>query len=581
MGNQKPDAETSQPWSGPGLSRSQKSLLALSSDWYWEQDAHFRFTLVTGGSEEKDPKDAQDVIGTLRWDENAYSVGDGRSWEAHKADLAAHRIFKDFVYARIDGKDDIRYINVSGEPMFAQDGAFKGYRGVGKDITSRKEAEARIHHLAHHDGLTGLPNRIMFNETLSLAIAQAKRHQRQLAVLFIDLDRFKAINDTLGHQAGDLLLRDVALRLKGILRADDVIARLGGDEFVVLLQEIEEARQMTTVCRKILSAAVKPLMIKGQECRVTASVGICMYPADAQDEQGLMKNADIAMYRAKEEGKNNFKFYSEQINRHSLQGLSLENSLRHAIEREEFFLHYQAKRNFKTGRITGVEALLRWQHPELGLVPPMQFLPVAEETGLILPIDRWVLQTACAQSVAWQRNGLPAMRMAINISAHQYADNGMVRDIEQAIAATGIRPDLLELELSEQLVTKDIERAMSVLGAVKRLGARVAIDDFGIGYSSLGTLRRLPIDTLKIDRSFVQNLPLEQNDESITEAIIAMGRTLNLTVVAEGVETHEQQNFLRERACDEMQGFYFSKPIDERQFAEFLRRNADELNRVN
>src|SRR3569623_336477 len=496
-----------------------RSLTQLSSDVFWEQDEAYRYTIFTLPKAYPKAPRGDDCLGKQRWD-MPYVNMTTEGWAVHKADLDARRAFRDLELCWLDERGNKVWWSVSGEPMYAEDGSFKGYRGVGKDITGRKENEARIHHLAHHDGLTGLPNRMMFSETLNLAMAQAKRHQRQLAVLFIDLDRFKAINDTLGHQAGDLLLRDVALRLKGILRADDVIARLGGDEFVVLLQEIEEERQMTTVCRKILSAAVKPLMIKGQEFRVTASVGICMYPADAQDEQGLMKNADIAMYRAKEEGKNNFKFYSEQINRHSLQGLSLENSLRHAIEREEFFLHYQAKRNFKTGRITGVEALLRWQHPELGLVPPMQFLPVAEETGLILPIDRWVLQTACAQSVAWQRNGVPAMRMAINISAHQYADNGMVRDIEQAIAATGIRPDLLELELSEQLVTKDIERAMSVLGAVKRLGARVAIDEFGIGFSSLGTLRRLPIDTLKIDRSFVQNLPLEQNDESITEAII-------------------------------------------------------------
>lgn len=553
-----------------------RSLTQLSSDVFWEQDAAYRYTIFTLPNAFPGAPRGEDCLGKQRWD-MPYVNMTAEDWVAHKADLDARRVFRDLELCRLDEQGNKIWWSVSGEPMFAEDGSFKGYRGVGKDITGRKENEARIHHLAHHDGLTGLPNRVMFGETLALAMAQSKRHQRKLAVLFIDLDRFKAINDTLGHQAGDMLLREVAARLKSILRSDDVIARLGGDEFVVLLQEIEDPLQVATVCRKILSAAVKPVMVKGHECRVTASVGISMYPADAQDEQGLMRNADIAMYRAKEEGKNNFKFYSERINRHSLESMALETCLRRALERREFSLHYQAKCNLQTGRITGVEALLRWRHPELGLVPPMEFLSIAEQTGLILPIGRWVLNAACAQSVAWQREGLPAMRMAVNISAHQFADDYLPRDIERAIAGSGIRPDLLELELSEQLVTRDVERALTMLNTIKRLGVRVAIDVFGIGYATLGSLPQLPVDTLKIGRSFLQNLQSGQNGESVAEAIIAMGKTLNLTVVAEGVETHEQQRFLRECACDEMQGFYFSKPIDERQFAAFLRRNADEF----
>src|SRR3569623_635502 len=553
-----------------------RSLTQLSSDVFWEQDEAYRYTIFTLPKAYPKAPRGDDCLGKQRWD-MPYVNMTTEGWAVHKADLDARRAFRDLELCWLDERGNKVWWSVSGEPMYAEDGSFKGYRGVGKDITGRKENEARIHHLAHHDGLTGLPNRMMFSETLNLAMAQAKRHQRQLAVLFIDLDRYKAINDTLGHQAGDMLLREVAARLNGILRADDVVARLGGDEFVVLLQEIEDALQVATVCRKILAAAVRPVMIKKHECRVTASVGISMYPGDAQDEQSLMRNADIAMYRAKEEGKNNFKYYSERINRHSLERMALETSLRRARERQEFSLHYQAKRNLQTVRITGVEVLLRWRHPELGLVPPMEFLSVAEQTGLILPIGRWVLNAACAQSVAWQREGLPPMRMAINISAHQFADDYLPRDIEQAIAASGIRPELLELELNEQLVTKNMERVLNMLGAIKRLGVRVAIDDFGIGYASLGSLQKLPVDTLKIGRSFIQNLKLGQNGESVAEAIIAMGKTLNLTIVAEGVETHEQQRFLRECACDEMLGFYFSKPIEERQFADFLRRNAAEF----
>jgi EAL domain-containing protein (putative c-di-GMP-specific phosphodiesterase class I) len=297
-----------------------------------------------------------------------------------------------------------------------------------------------------------------------------------------------------------------------------------------------------------------------------------MYPADAQDEQSLMKNADIAMYRAKEDGKNNYKFYSEEINVHSFEKLALETSLRRGLERNEFLLHYQAKLDLKTGAITGVEALLRWNHPDLGMVPPGQFIPLAEETGLIVPIGKWVLETACAQVVAWEREGLPRVHMAVNLSARQFADDNLVSDVQAAILKTGIASDLLELELTESMVIQNTERAGRVLADIKRLGVRLAIDDFGVGYSSLSHLKRFPIDTLKVDRSFIRDIPQDAEDKAITEAIIAMGKSLSLTVVAEGVETAEQQDFLRLHACDEMQGFLFSKPVPPEQFAELARR---------
>jgi EAL domain-containing protein (putative c-di-GMP-specific phosphodiesterase class I) len=335
---------------------------------------------------------------------------------------------------------------------------------------------------------------------------------------------------------------------------------------------VSEAKQVDAVARKILSALVEPMTMQGQECRVTASIGICMYPADAQDEKALMKNADIAMYRAKEDGKNTYKFYSEETNVHSFERMALETSLRRALERKEFFLHYQAKLDLHTQRITGVEALVRWQHPDLGMVPPMQFIPLAEETGLIVPIGKWVLNTACAQNVAWQQEGLPPLCMAVNLSARQFADENLLEDIAAALKSTGLRPELLELELTESMVIQNTERAGKILAAIKKMGVRLAIDDFGVGYSSLTHLKRFPIDTLKVDRSFIRDLPQDLEDKAICEAIIAMGKSLNLTVVAEGVETLEQQTFLQDHNCDEMQGFLFSKPIPSDQFAELLRQ---------
>jgi diguanylate cyclase (GGDEF)-like protein/PAS domain S-box-containing protein len=445
---------------------------------------------------------------------------------------------------------------------------------VVEDISARKGAEERIQFLATHDGLTGLPNRVMFTQLLGLSIETARRYGRRLAVLFIDLDRFKVINDTLGHEAGDVLLREVAARLRECLRASDVVARLGGDEFVVLLQEVNDPAQAAAVARNILAVVMKPVVILGQECRVTASVGVCLHPDDGQDDQSIMKNADMAMYLAKEEGKNNFQFFTSRMKPHSIERLALETNLRRALELNEFSLHYQAKVNFKSGAITGVEALLRWQNPELGAVSPARFIPLAEETGLIVPIGKWVLKTACAQTVAWQRQGLSTVQMSVNLSMRQLNDEGLVREIESVLAETGLAPELLELEVTESTIMHNAERAVRVLNAIKGLGVRLAIDDFGTGYSSLAHLKRFPIDTLKVDRSFIREVPNDAEDRAIAEAIIAMGKTLSLTVVAEGVETPEQQAFLSDRLCDEMQGYYFSTPIAAQDFAELLRGHS-------
>jgi diguanylate cyclase (GGDEF)-like protein/PAS domain S-box-containing protein len=550
-----------------------RSLTELSSDLYWEQDDEYRFTSLSGTGSARSKELGFDFVGKKRW-EQGYLNMSAVDWSAHMAILDARQPFHDLELCRLDDCGKKIWVGVSGEPVFDASGVFKGYRGVGKDITGRKKGEEEIHYLANHDPLTSLPNRAMFSEVLNLGLQNARRYNGTFAVLFIDLDRFKIINDSLGHEAGDKLLQEMGRRLTQTVRAGDLVARLGGDEFVVLVQAVSEPKQVEAVARKILSALIKPMIIREQECRVTASIGICMYPADAQDEQSLMKNADIAMYRAKDEGKNTYQFYSEEMNLHSFERMALETSLRRGLERNEFFLHYQAKLDLTNGWITGVEALVRWQHPDLGMIPPAQFIPLAEETGLIVPVGNWVLNTACMQNVAWQQEGLPPLRMAVNLSARQFVDENLLIDIAEALKKSGMQADLLELELTESMVMQHAERAGKVLAAIKQLGVRVAIDDFGVGYSSLANLKRFPIDTLKVDRSFIRDIPLDTEDKAITQAIIAMGKSLNLTVVAEGVETLEQETFLRDQGCDETQGYYFSRPIPSDQFADLLRRNV-------
>ncbi len=443
-------------------------------------------------------------------------------------------------------------------------------RGRQRETDATVAHAKQVEYLAYHDGLTGLPNRSLLSKLLTQAISGAQRNNRSLAVLFLDLDRFKTINDTLGHDAGDELLREVARRLKACLRDSDVVARLGGDEFVVLLPELNEERYAATVAQKILAATARPFMLLGNEFSVTASIGISTYPQDGRDEQTLTKNADIAMYHAKEQGKNNFQFYSAALSADALQRLTLENSLRHALERDEFRLHYQAKRDTASGAISGMEALLRWEHPDLGTVAPMQFLPLAEETGLIIPIGRWVLRTACRQNVAWQRDGLPKLTISVNLSPRQFFDEHLLDDIREVLASSGLTPHLLELEITESLLMHDVERALRVLAALKGIGVRIAIDDFGVGYSSLATLERFPIDTVKIDRSFIRDVDDATEGETLTSAVIAMGRSLSLNVVAQGVETREQADYLHARACNEFQGFYFDKPLPAVQFAGLL-----------
>jgi diguanylate cyclase (GGDEF)-like protein len=435
----------------------------------------------------------------------------------------------------------------------------------------KTKADERIEYLASHDGLTGLPNRETFNELLHFVIEAAGRYERQFAVLFIDLDRFKIFNDSLGHEAGDALLVEIANRLQHNLRSSDVVARLGGDEFVVILEKSAERGDIEAIARKLLSVVSQPVQLSGHECHTTASIGIAMFPGDGSDVHTLTKNADMAMYLAKEDGKNDFRFFTKEVKMQSIERLTLETGLRHALGRNEFSLHYQPKVDLVTRQITGVEALLRWTHPERGMLPPAQFIPLAEETGLIVPIGRWVLKEACAQNMAWQRRGLRPVSMAVNLSPRQFVDENLLQDIDEALLASGMSPVLLQLEVTESMVMRNVSRAIKVLDAVQLRGIRLAIDDFGTGYSSMSLMKQFPIDTIKIDRSFVRDLPNDSEDQAIAQAIISMGKALGMTVVAEGVETTEQETFLRSHGCDEMQGFLFSKPASPEQMAGLLR----------
>jgi diguanylate cyclase (GGDEF)-like protein/PAS domain S-box-containing protein len=533
-----------------------RSLVELSSDWYWEQDVNFRFVSNEGAN----ARFLNPMLGKTLWELPNTGVMETQ-WQAHRSLLDKHEPFYDFEFQHVDADGKPCYISLSGRPVFDSHGSFKCYRGVGKDITERRKSADKIQNLAYYDVLTSLPNRSYFTQQINHALVVSKRHERKFAILFIDLDRFKTINDALGHEAGDQLLQEVGKRLKACLRAGDMVARFGGDEFVVLLEEIKEPQHAATVARKILASVAQSLWIGNYEHQVTASVGIAIYPDDGTDQQTLMKHADVAMYLAKDQGKNNFQFYSNTTNMHSHERLAMESSLRHALQHDEFLLHYQPKIDLRTNEITGMEALLRWQRPGAELVPPAQFIPLAEETGLIVPIGKWVIRTACVQIVAWQQRGLGGFPVAVNLSPRQFFDERLVTDVSEIIRETGVNPTLLEFEITESMVMYKTDKAIALLAALKAMGIRLAIDDFGTGYSSFALLKRFPIDTIKIDRSFIKDIPRDTEDGALTNAIISMGKAIKLKVIAEGVERKEQLVYLQKHACDEMQGFYFSKPV--------------------
>ena len=440
-----------------------------------------------------------------------------------------------------------------------------------QDITERKRAEERLSHLAYYDALTNLPNRQLLNERLSWAMTEADSRDRLVAVMFLDLDRFKTINDTLGHDVGDRLLRDVAERLKTCVRPGDTVSRLGGDEFTIVLANVAHVDDVARVTQKILNQFVQPFRIGGRDLFASPSIGITLYPFDDNNNEGLLKNADTAMYHAKALGRNNFQFYTAELNARAARQLELETGMHHALERDEFILHYQPLVNMQTGRIVGMEALLRWQHPEYGLISPLEFIPLAEETGLIVPIGEWVLRSACAQIKAWHATGFPAMHVAVNLSSKQLLQKNFAQIVKRVLKETGLDPSYLDLELTESLLMQDMESAMRILQELKAMGVMFSLDDFGTGYSSLSYLKHFPIDFLKIDRSFVRDVLQDRYGAGIVRAIIAMAHTLEIKVIAEGVESSEQLVFLREQDCDITQGYYCSEPLAVETFTALLR----------
>jgi diguanylate cyclase (GGDEF)-like protein/PAS domain S-box-containing protein len=479
---------------------------------------------------------------------------------------------EELVLDRVSGR--VRQIATSKIPLRDSAGNVIGIVGIGRDITERKRADENIRYLASHDSLTGLPNRAFFSERLNALIEGAGKSTR-FALMFVDLDHFKLINDTLGHEAGDALLKQTAVRLLASVRPGDVVGRLGGDEFVVLCMDAAELEEIDAVASRIVHALTRPAQLLDQECRVGASVGVAMYPADGDSERVLMKSADTAMYTAKQDGKNNYRFFSGRLHSASLERRMLENELRRAIGREELLLQYLAKFDLKSGTITGAEALLRWHHPDLGIIAPKKFIPLAEETGLIVPIGNWVLKTVCAQHMAWIGEGFAPLCVSVNLSPRQFNDEHLVSGVWAALEDSGMAADMLELEISEAALMQDAERNAVTLGSLKRAGVRLAIDNFGASYVSLANIQKFPINTLKVDRSLLRDIEHNPDNRLITEAIIALGRSLSLTVIAEGVETRRQAAFLRDHACDAMQGFYVNEPAGAADFGRLLRYQAE------
>jgi diguanylate cyclase (GGDEF)-like protein/PAS domain S-box-containing protein len=522
------------------------------------------FTQVTGYTEQDVKGQTPALLSSGHHDQAFYAL----LWETVRS---VGRWQGEIWNRRKDGTTYAQWLTLSAVKDEAGDTTH--YLAVFTDLSQRKQDAAWLYFLSHHDSLTGLANRMQFQERLREALHRARRRdQTVLGLLLIDLDRFKTINDSLGHPLGDALLQAVSQRLRACVREGDLVARLGGDEFGVLLDPLTHVQDAATPAAKVLAALAQPFTVDDHELYISASLGISGYPTDGEDAETLLKNADVALYRAKEEGRNTYRFFSAEMNARANETLLISNSLRQALERDEFLLEYQPCLDLASGRITSVETLIRWQNPRLGLIPPIQFIPLAEETGMIVAIGEWVLRTACAQARRWQVAALPPLRLAVNLSARQFRQPDLAERIAAILAETGFPAEALELEITESMVMQDPRRTHQILLELKAMGITVAIDDFGTGYSSLSYLKRFPIDYLKIDQSFVGDIPGDADDIAITRAIVAMAKSLRLRVIAEGVETREQHTFLSQEGCEEGQGFLFGRPQSAADLERLLRQ---------
>ena len=551
---------------------SLSSLLSLSSDWIWEQDTQGRFTFVSEDLELRTGLERSALLG------HACSIEGPLRANAdvltrHQAMVECCERFDPFTFEVDSSAGHCHHMRITGEPVF--DGVtFKGYRGVGSDVTASVLDARKIQELARFDSLTGLPNRHSFMDELNRALVRGARYGRQFALMYIDLDRFKAVNDNLGHAAGDALLKTISTRLLKLLREADLLARLGGDEFVVLTESSCQVETLSIVAGRVLGQICEPMLLEGRTVEISGSIGMAIYPNDGTTAESLLKAADAAMYKAKDLGKNTFEFFTNDLAERAALHFELEGELRLAVQRNELELHYQPKVDAATGALVGMETLLRWNHPRRGLLSPAVFIQLAEESGLIVPIGRWVLQEACSQMRTWLDMGLSPPRCAVNASVRQLADDALVSDLQAALAQAGLDAQYIEVEITESLMMANAAQASIVLEKLHALGVHIAIDDFGTGYSSLAYLKKFPVSTVKIDRSFIKSLPDDSDDLAITRAVVAMAHSLGMCVVAEGVETVGQQKCLNELGCDVLQGYLFGRPMAALALEETLRQNS-------
>jgi diguanylate cyclase (GGDEF)-like protein len=535
------------------------SLVSLSSDWVWETDADGRLTYVTAPSDSGE-MDFQQCLGRTIEFEQLPPVS-GSDPAVQRARLTAREPFRNFVFGLVRANGELLYLRTSGEPFFTN-GVFSGYRGVASDVTRASINEQAVNQLARFDSLTGLPNRSRFLQHLNERIVECREQERELAVMFIDLDRFKLVNDTMGHAAGDRLLKIVAGRLEHALREDDVVSRLGGDEFVVLVDSFGDRRFLQQISQRLLERIHLPVPLDDRSVHVSGSIGVAIFPQDGTDADTLLKHADNAMYVSKGAGKNTWSFFTPELAEQQTAMYALEEELRWALARGEMRLFFQPLFDCRTGECSSVEALIRWQHPTRGLLAPDAFLDVAEETGLLVPMGRWVITTACRQVRTWRDAGVKMPYCSVNLSLKQFASQTLVHDVEMALHEAGIDGSSLEVEITESQVMADPEGVQKILAQLRAMGVGVAIDDFGTGYSSLAYLKRLSAGTLKVDRSFVSGLPHDKEDVAILQAVLALGHSVGMEVVAEGVETEEQLALLKGMGCDRVQGYLLGGPND-------------------
>jgi diguanylate cyclase (GGDEF)-like protein/PAS domain S-box-containing protein len=550
-----------------------QTLIDAAPDYFWVKDVDGAFlTANMAWAAGNGRANAGEMIGLSDFDihppDRAQAFYDVEREVVRSGRAIAH------VVECVDTADGVkRWFSTTKSPLRNERGEIIGIVGIGRDVTESKSAEDRLRFMADHDALTGLPNRGLLMDRLNQAMLFARRYDCWMTVIFIDLDNFKLVNSPLGHSAGDQLLKIIARRIRDCVKEGDTVVRLGADEFVVLLvDQPTNLDMMLATLRELCTRTCEPVHIDGHALQVTSSIGLANYPNDGTDAETLLANAETAMYRAKEMGRDNFQFYTPALNTRVHEKFRFQEELRVAIAREEFFLLFQPQVDLRTGRIFAVEALIRWNHPSLDVVAPDRFIPVAEESGLIAQIGDWALRSACRQNKAWQNAGLAPINVSVNVSARQFRDRNWAHRIVDALQESSLEAKYLELELTESLIIQDVDRAIATMNELRRFGVQLSIDDFGTGYSSLSVLKTFPVGRLKIDKSFVRDLPHDENDRAVAAAVISLGQNLNLRVIAEGVETEEQMAFLRDNNCDEMQGYLFSKPVSAAEIEELIRR---------